>query len=115
MPLEIAKVLADSLIKLGGPESLDGKAVLAGIRRISKSYKDAYRILIHTGSRTNENGESIEGNDEMYANIDCCFLIILYHHGKNGVKWDINYNFSEKTIITVAAKTVLREDVIGKA
>ncbi|KAG2194149.1 hypothetical protein INT46_010403 [Mucor plumbeus] len=59
---EIAKVLADSLIKLGGPESLDGKAVLAGIRRISKSYKDAYRILIHTGSRTNENGESIEGD-----------------------------------------------------
>ncbi|KAG2207462.1 hypothetical protein INT46_007229 [Mucor plumbeus] len=48
--------------QIGGPESLDGKkAVLARIRRISKSYKkDTYKILIHTGSGTNENGESIE-------------------------------------------------------
>jgi hypothetical protein len=36
-----------------------------------------------------------------------------YHHGKTGVKWDINYNFSEKSTI-IAAETVLREDVIGK-
>jgi hypothetical protein len=38
----------------------------------------------------------------------------VFHHGKNGAKWDINNNFSEKTSITIAAKTILREDVIGK-
>ena len=37
------------------------------------------------------------------------------HHGKKGVKWDINCNFSEKTIMTIAVKTVLRDGVIGKA
>ena len=36
------------------------------------------------------------------------------HHGKKGVKWDIDYNFSEKTTITIAAEIVLREDVIRK-
>jgi hypothetical protein len=42
------------------------------------------------------------------------------HHGKNGVKWDINNNYFEKittitiTTITIAAETILREDVIGK-
>jgi hypothetical protein len=36
------------------------------------------------------------------------------HHGKKGVKWDINYSFSEKTTMTIATETVLREDVIGK-
>jgi hypothetical protein len=38
----------------------------------------------------------------------------MQHHGKKGVKWDINYNFSEKTTMTIAAETVLGEDVIGK-
>jgi hypothetical protein len=37
-----------------------------------------------------------------------------YHYGKKGVKWGINYNFSEKTTMAIAAETVLREDVIGK-
>jgi hypothetical protein len=36
------------------------------------------------------------------------------HHGKKGVQWDINHNFFEKTTMTIAAKTVSREDVIGK-
>jgi hypothetical protein len=36
----------------------------------------------------------------------------IVHHGKKGVKWDINYNFSEKTTMTIAAETILREDVI---
>jgi hypothetical protein len=31
---------------------------------------------------------------------------MFLHHGKKGVKWDINYIASEKT--------VLHEDVIGK-
>ena len=66
--------------QIGGPESLDGKkAVLARIRRISKSYKkDTYKILIHTGSGTNENGESIEGSDGIYTNIDYYLLIVMY-------------------------------------
>ena len=36
------------------------------------------------------------------------------HHGEKSVKWDINYNFSEKTTMTIAAETILREVVIGK-
>ncbi|KAG2192176.1 hypothetical protein INT46_004330, partial [Mucor plumbeus] len=46
-----------------GPKSLDGKAVLARIRRFNKSYKDAYKILLHTGSGTNENGERDRNTD----------------------------------------------------
>ena len=38
----------------------------------------------------------------------------MAHHGKKGVKWEINYNFSEKSTTTITAKTVLHEDVIGK-
>ena len=76
--LKIAKDIADSLIQLEGPKLLDRKAVLARIRRFNKSYKDAYKILLHTDSGTNENGESIEGNDVMNTNIDCYFLIIMY-------------------------------------
>jgi hypothetical protein len=41
-------------------------------------------------------------------------IACLKHHGKKNVKSDIKYNFSEKTIITIAAKTFLHEDVIGK-
>jgi hypothetical protein len=37
-----------------------------------------------------------------------------WHQEKKGVKWDINYNFSEKITMTIAAETVLREDIIGK-
>ena len=37
-----------------------------------------------------------------------------YHYGKKGVKWGINYNFSEKTTTIFAEKTVLYEDFIGK-
>ena len=77
-PLKIVKDIADSLTKLGGHESLDRKAVLARIRRLNKSYKDAYKILIHTGPGTNENGESIAGNDVTYTNIDYYFLVIMY-------------------------------------
>jgi hypothetical protein len=33
---------------------------------------------------------------------------------KKGANLDINYNFSEKTTMTIAAETVLREDVIEK-
>ena len=32
---------------------------------------------------------------------------IDYHYGKKGVEWGINYNFSEKTTIIFATKTVL--------
>ena len=35
-------------------------------------------------------------------------------HGKKDVEWDINYKFSEKTTMTIAAETVLHEDFIGK-
>ena len=38
----------------------------------------------------------------------------LTPHGKKVVKGDISYNFSEKTTITIAAETVLHEDVIEK-
>ena len=31
------------------------------------------------------------------------------HYGKKDVKWGINYNFSEKTTMIFAAKTVLYE------
>jgi hypothetical protein len=30
------------------------------------------------------------------------------------MRYTVNYSFSEKTIMTIAAETVLREDVIGK-
>jgi hypothetical protein len=30
------------------------------------------------------------------------------------MRYSINYNFSEKTTIKIAAETVLREDIIGK-
>ena len=40
--------------------------------------------------------------------------IVIGHYGKKGVKWGINYNFFEKTIMIFAAKTVLYEDYIGK-
>jgi hypothetical protein len=43
-----------------------------------------------------------------------CILKWIYHHGKKGVKWDINCNFSEKTTMTIAAETAFCEDVIGK-
>jgi hypothetical protein len=43
--------------------------------------------------------------------LECSFN---QHYGKKGVKWDINYKFSQKTTMTIAAETVLREDVIGK-
>ena len=36
------------------------------------------------------------------------------HHGKKGVKSDINYNFPKKTTMKIAAEPVLREDVIEK-
>ena len=39
---------------------------------------------------------------------------ITGHQGKKGVKWDIKYNFSEKTTKIIAAEIVLREDVIEK-
>ena len=38
----------------------------------------------------------------------------MVHYGKKGVKWGINYNFSEKTIIIFVAKTVLYLDYIEK-
>jgi hypothetical protein len=38
----------------------------------------------------------------------------LIHHEKKRVKWDINYNFSEKATMTTAAKIVSRKDAIGK-
>jgi hypothetical protein len=38
----------------------------------------------------------------------------MTQYGKKCVKWGINYNFSEKTTIIFAAKTVLYEDFIGK-
>ena len=41
-------------------------------------------------------------------------VVVYLHYGKKGGKWDISYNFSEKTTMTVAAETVLCEDVIGK-
>jgi hypothetical protein len=41
-------------------------------------------------------------------------IMITLRHGKKGVKWDINYNFSEKTTMAITAETVLLEDVIGK-
>ena len=34
---------------------------------------------------------------------------------EKNVKWDINYNFSEKPTMITAAEIVLGEDVIGKA
>ena len=37
---------------------------------------------------------------------------VYIHHKKKGVKWDINYSFSEKATMTIAAKTVLHEDVM---
>ena len=50
-----------------------------------------------------------------YSNIiSLIYESIIIHHGKKGVKWDINYNFSEKTTMTIAAETALGEDVIGK-
>ena len=36
------------------------------------------------------------------------------HYGKKGVKWDINYNFSEKATMIFVAKTVLYENFTGK-
>ena len=39
---------------------------------------------------------------------------MLIRHEKKGAKWDINYSFSEKTTMTIAAESILREDVIGK-
>jgi hypothetical protein len=33
---------------------------------------------------------------------------------EKSVKWDINYNFSEKTTMAIAADAVLNEDIIGK-
>ena len=41
--------------------------------------------------------------------------IAIYHYGKKDLKSCINYNFSEKTIMTIVEKTALRENVIGKA
>ena len=39
----------------------------------------------------------------------------IWHYRKKGARWGIkNYNFSEKTIMIFAAKTVLYEDFIEK-
>jgi hypothetical protein len=50
-------------------------------------------------------------NEHQSINYSQTDLIIK---GKKGVKWDINYNFSEKTTMIFVAKTVLYEAFIGK-
>jgi hypothetical protein len=38
----------------------------------------------------------------------------LLHYGKKGIKWGINFNFSEKTTMIFAAENVLHKYVLGK-
>ncbi|CEP08894.1 hypothetical protein [Parasitella parasitica] len=47
---------------LGEPEDLDGSAVLARVKKLNKSYKEAFEISLHTGAGTNEKGETLEAN-----------------------------------------------------
>jgi hypothetical protein len=48
------------------------------------------------------------------VNIRRVKYVYFIHHGKKGVKSNINYYCSEKTTMAIAAEIILREDVIGK-